>query len=205
MTWAAQPGNPTARQQPSNLEELLDLLGVLCRQHDRVSFGAIVQIVGQRSFGPLLLVAGLIVVSPLSGIPGLPTTVAVLVILIAVQLLLRRSHFWLPQWLARRKISRDRFCKALGVMRRPARFVDRFLRPRLEVITDGGGVHLIAVVCIVIAMALPPLEFVPFSATIAGVVLTTYGLALTAHDGLVGLIALLLTGAAAGLIVFSVV
>ena len=38
------------------------------------------------------------------------------------------------------------------------------------------------------------MEFIPFSVTLAGAALSTFGLALIAHDGLVALCALLLTG-----------
>jgi hypothetical protein len=151
----------------------------------------------------VLLLAGLIAVSPLSGIPGIPTTVAVIVIVVSVQFLIGRRHFWLPRWVRERHFPHDRFCRALARVRRPARVVDRFLKPRLEILTHAGGVHAIAVLCIVIAATMPPLEIVPFAATAAGFALTAFGLSLIAEDGLVALIALLVTASVAGLVVYS--
>ncbi len=44
------------------------------------------QAVGSRSFGPLLLVAGLVTLSPAGDVPGVPTIMAAFVFLVAGQL-----------------------------------------------------------------------------------------------------------------------
>lgn len=126
----------------------------------------------------------------------MPTTLGVLVALITVQFLLRRRHFWLPRWLLNLRLKRETYCKALGWMRKPARLIDRFLRPRLESVTRRTGLYAIALICAVIGVAMPSLEVVPFSAHVAGLALTAFGLALIANDGVVGLVALAITGAA---------
>src|SRR5262245_25540168 len=119
-------------QRPHNLEQLLDTLAEAPQdEEDHLTLGDIVEAVGARSFGPLLLVTGVLAASPLTGVPGMPTTLGVFVALIAVQLLLRRRHFWLPSWLVRRRVKRATYCKGLRFMRKPASFIDRFLRPRL--------------------------------------------------------------------------
>ena len=104
---------------------------------------------------------------------------------------------------ARAAFLHDRFCNALQWVKRPARAVDRLLKPRLRIMTHAGGIHAIAILSIVIAATMPPLEIVPFAATAAGFALTAFGLSLIAEDGLVALIALILTAGVAGLVVFS--
>jgi hypothetical protein len=184
--------------KPTNLEQLLDKLQDASDETaDEVTLGGIVETAGARSFGPLLLVAGLVAASPLSAIPGMPTTLGVLVALIAVQFLLRRRHFWLPRWLLNRRLARERYSKALAWMRKPAHFIDRFLRPRLRSVTRRTGLYAIALVCALIGVAMPSLEIVPFSTHVAGLALTAFGLALIAEDGVVGLVALGITAAAA--------
>jgi hypothetical protein len=195
MTSDCSTGDPTL----TNLDQLLHRLCDGAGDGDKVSIGALVEAVGNRSFGPLILVAGLIALSPLSGIPGIPTTVAVIVGLVAGQMLFGRKHFWLPQWVLRRSVSRKRFEKALRWVRRPARAIDRLLRPRLTFLTDTIGAYAIAVLCVLIASAMPPMELVPFAATIAGAALTAFGLALIARDGVVALLALILTAGITGL------
>jgi len=193
-------------QQPSltNLTQLLDQIEGVADEHDAVSLEALMQVVGRRSFGPLLLMAGLITVAPIVGdIPGVPTLVGLFVLLVAGQLVCGRQQLWLPQWLLKRSVQSDKVKKALGWSRRPARFVDRLLKPRLSLFAEGGVFYVIAVLCMIIAAAMPAMEVIPFSANIAGAALTAFGLALIARDGLLTLLAALLTLATGGLAVYQ--
>ena len=131
--------------------------------------------------------------SPLSGIPGMPTSMSVLVLLVAVQLLIKRDHFWIPQWLLKRSVKRKKLDKALKWLKPPARFIDRFLRQRLTYLVQNAGNYAVAAVCVAVALTMPAMELVPFSATIAGAALAMLGLALVAGDGALALFALNLT------------
>ncbi len=154
----------TKQRKPdvANLEQLLERLGEATRRDEPITLRLMVTVVGRRSFGPLLLVAGLIAFSPLSAIPGVPTMVALLVLLVAGQFLFRRRHFWLPAWLLNRSLPRRRVEQGLRFLRKPARWIDRWLHPRLEVLTHEVGVYVIAVLCAVIAACMPALELVPY-------------------------------------------
>ncbi|HEX5765206.1 MAG TPA: exopolysaccharide biosynthesis protein [Woeseiaceae bacterium] len=178
------------RRKVTNLEQLLDRITEAARGRNRVSLGGILEVVGRRSFGPLLLFAGLIAVSPVIGdTPGVPTAVGLFVLLVTGQLLFGREYVWLPRWLLERSVAQDKLCKALGWLRKPARFVDRLLRPRMTALTHTIGTYVIAAVCVVIAGAMPVMEVVPFVANGAGAALTAFGLALVAHDGLLAILA----------------
>lgn len=180
----------------THLDELLERLGEVDSEDDRVALGSMIEIVGEKTFGPLLVIAGLIAFSPLSGIPGVPTMVALIVLLTTIQLLLGRKFFWLPRWLTRKTISRDKYEYSLKTIAPAARFVDRFFRPRLTCLTRRMGTYLVAISCILIAIAMPPLEIMPFAATIAGAAIVAFGLALMARDGFMTLLALLFTATA---------
>jgi len=175
-----------AKSSPRNLEQLLASLvrAERASADARVSVGELLDAAGQRSFGPLLLIPGLLVASPLSGIPGLPTTAAFFVLIIAAQLLMGRKSFWLPGWMLRREISQSRTDRALRFMQRPARLVDKCLRERLVTLTHGPAVYVIGAVSMLLAIAMPPLEIVPFASSVIGIVLASFGLALIARDGL---------------------
>ena len=190
--------------QIKNLEQLLDRICEAPDEHDRVTLGAILDTAGRRSFGPLLLVAGLVTLAPIVGdIPGVPTIMAVLVFLTAVQLLFRREYFWLPGWLLDRSVSRDKLRKTVNWLRRPARFIDQFIRPRLTTFMQRIGAYVVAIACIVISIAMPPMEVIPFSANIAGAALTAFGLSLIAQDGLVALIAVAFTALMFGILAYN--
>ncbi len=197
--------SPDTDQELTNLEQLLDRVCESTKEGDRVSLDRIMDWVGRRSFGPLLLVAGLVTVLPIIGdIPGVPTIMGVFVVLIAGQLLLRRDHIWLPQWMLERSVSRDKLRTGLEWMRSPAQFIDRFLRPRLTVFTHHAATYVIAVACIVIAAAMPLMEVIPFSANLAGAALTAFGLSLIAHDGLLALCAFAFTLLTCGVVVYNI-
>ncbi|WP_148254947.1 exopolysaccharide biosynthesis protein [Aidingimonas lacisalsi] len=178
----------------ASIEQLLDCLDGADHDGERTSVDDIVTAVGRRSFGPLLLLAGLITLAPLIGdIPGVPTLMAILVLLVAAQLLFGRERFWLPGWLLNRAVSRDTFDRGIRWMRKPARGIDRLLHPRLRCLTQGIGVRGIAIMCMMIALAMPPMEVVPFTANGAGLALTVFGLALIANDGLLALLGYVVT------------
>lgn len=190
-------------QQPHNLQDLLDHIEDAACEHHRVSLETVMEAVGTRSFGPLLLAAGVVTASPLSGIPGMSTTAGLLVLLIALQLLSGKREFWLPQWLLRRSVAHRQVTRAFDWMRPPARAIDRLLRPRLIMLVHSSGTYVIALVCALIALGMPAMEVVPFSATGAGIALTAFGLALVSRDGLLALIAFGFTTLTFGLVVQS--
>ena len=193
-----------ARREPDSLVSLLQLVATVRDDQSSVRLGAVLDLVGRRSFGPMLLVAGLIVMAPLIGdIPGVPTVIGVFVFLLALQLLLGREHFWLPQWLLARRIPRATLHKAIVWMMPVARFIDRFLCPRLTGLVNGGARFGVALLAMLVSLLMPAMEFIPFSANAAGVTLTVFGLALIARDGLLALIAFVLTGMTVGVIVWA--
>jgi len=177
------------REEIRGLEDLVDSLSEKAGQSDPITIDDLFSAAGRRSFGPLLIVPGLIVVSPLSGIPGLPSTVAVIVLLVAIQILFRQDHVWLPKWILQRKVPSSRLQRAIRFLRPMARILDKVTRERLTGLTEGVAVYPIAVLCILVAFAMPPMELLPFASSLAGAALTCLGLALIAHDGVIALIA----------------
>ena len=186
-----------------NLEQLFNHIAALAGDQGQVSLGVVVESVGHRSFGPLLLVIGLTLTSPLSGIPGMASISAAFILLIAVQLLIGRRYFWLPRWLLERSLSEAQVLKGLRWINPPARFIDGLTRPRLTLLVSRMGAYLTAALCVCIALVMPMFELVPFSASAIGVALAALGLALVAQDGLLALIAFTVIGATFGLIIFN--
>lgn len=154
--------------------------------------------------GPLLLLAGLITLAPLVGdIPGVPTVMGVFVLLTAGQMIFNRDKPWLPEWMLDRSVSRDKLHRAFSWLRRPGRFLDRLTRPRLTIFVEGFGIYMIAIACTLIALVMPVLELIPFSANGAGAALTAFGLSVITSDGLLALLALLFTFVTMGIVIFN--
>ncbi|MEE3170064.1 MAG: exopolysaccharide biosynthesis protein [Pseudomonadota bacterium] len=183
---------------PNSLKELLDRLRDGTDGQRRVSVGDILAVVGERSFGPLALVAGLVTLAPLIGdIPGVPTLLALMVLLTVGQLLFQRETIWIPARLANRSMEQEKLDKGLDWLEKPARFLDRWTRPRLVFLVRGPGQYVMAVLCLLVAAAMPLMEIIPFSANGGGLALVAFGLAIIARDGLLALFAALTTGGTA--------
>ena len=166
----------------------------------KVSVDEIVETFGARSFGPLLLLCGLLGMTPVSAIPTAPTVLAVIVILIAGQMVFGREAIWIPRFIGKLSVKAERLAKAVKISRKPAHVVDRVVCPRLLALTTPLADRLVALSCVLVAITVPPLELVPFAAFVPALAIFTFGVGLVARDGLVVLIALLLSAGALGLI-----
>ncbi|KKO12742.1 exopolysaccharide biosynthesis protein [Pseudohongiella sp.] len=192
----------TTGRQPENLEAMLDLLHDVASDGDEVSLNDVFDTIGRRSFGPVVLFAGLVTLAPVVGdVPGMPTIMGSIVLLTVAQIVLQARHFWLPDWLLARSVSSEKMRKAVSAMRKPSRFIDRLLKPRLTVLVRGATRYAVALACGVTAMMTPAMEFIPFSANGAGLIWTLFGLALITDDGFVALLGYCLSGGVLAIIV----
>lgn len=193
------PGsNKDPDAEMGSLGELLDCLEGIADKEERISLGRVADALGRRTFAPLLIVSGLVILAPLIGdVPGVPAVMGLLTLLVAGQLILAREHLWLPGWLSRRAVDRRKVRKAVGWSRHVARPLDRWTRPRLGWLFKGPGLRLISAACVMVALSTPVLEFIPFSANLAGLALTCFGVSLLVRDGALAVLAL---GACAGIV-----
>ncbi|WP_306152286.1 exopolysaccharide biosynthesis protein [Roseovarius sp. MMSF_3281] len=175
---------------------LLDELGTLAQSKGPVSLGDVVQRIGPRGFGPLLFLPAIIVVSPLGGIPGVPSLFALVIFMIAAQVLLGRRHIWLPSVLGNRQITADKLLRAIQKARPAARRMDRWLGRRLESLVTRLAKIFAALCVIALCLLVPPLEIIPFAAALPMLAIALVGLAFTARDGILMLVGLCLAGVA---------
>jgi len=188
-----------------DLERIVDLLLVACdRSTDgRVSVRDAMRLIGNRSFGPLLLVPGLIGLSPIGAIPGVPGVMAVIVMFVATQILIGMDHAWLPDVLTRRSIDADRLRRVVNTIHPYARRFDDFLSPRFTFLTRGVFFYVLAALCLAVAIVTPVIELVPLAGIVPNAAIVAYALAITAHDGLWALAAFLFTGGSIYFIVMA--
>lgn len=204
---APDPAADTAEMstEAERLEAIVERVEGVAEEVDPVTLGAILDALGRRSFGVALLVPGLVTLAPLVGdVPGVPTLMALVVLLSAGQLLFGRERPWLPRWLLERRVEAATVRKVVGWLRPGVRVMDRVLDPRLTVLTGRPARHVIAAVCVVVAAVMPVMELVPFSANVAGVLLTGFGLSVVTSDGLLVLVTLGVAGAIAAVVAFGV-
>jgi hypothetical protein len=188
-------------------QDLEDVLGELQTAAEtsggKVSVEEIMEAVGKRSFGPLLLLGGLLGMTPVAAIPTAPSIIALITVLVSVQLLFGRKSIWIPRFLEKLSVKPERVRKTVKICQKPARVIDRMVRPRLQGLTKPLADRLVALVCLLVALCVPPLELLPFAAFVPSLAIATFGLGLIARDGLVVLIAHAVSLTALGLLAWK--
>ncbi|MEZ5946236.1 MAG: exopolysaccharide biosynthesis protein [Hyphomonas sp.] len=180
----------------NNLSSLLHSLETRT-EGEMVSVREMLNAVGRRSYGPILLLLGFIAVSPLTIIPGATWLVAILTILIAGQILIGRKFPWIPSRLLKIEFPRSALLQGIQFADPYVCQVDRFLKPRLTILTSPLFAPFVALICIAAAVLTIPLGLVPFGPLLPGLTVLLFGLALTARDGFMLILAALgLAGAA---------
>jgi hypothetical protein len=181
-----------------NVEDILARLKELADRKDKVSIGDVVEAMGQRSFGPFLLIPALIDISPIGSIPTLPTLLAVMIVITAVQLLFGRKHLWLPGFITNRSAKADKVRKAADKLGGLARWMDRWFHGRLPALTSPMFQKIAALAIIALTFTIPPLELIPLATTAPMAAIAAFGLAMLVRDGLLMLVAFAASVAANG-------
>jgi len=150
---------------------------------DDVNLGEVVVAFGSTAYVPLLMVPALVVFSPLSGIPFLPTVFGLVIALIALQMTIGKRNLWLPGWLMRREVSSERLVKALAWLKPAAAWIDRVAKRRLPFLTALPLILIPQIACIVCGLAMPFLEFVPFSSSMLAAAVLCFSVSFLARDG----------------------
>ncbi|EKE44270.1 exopolysaccharide synthesis exoD [Oceaniovalibus guishaninsula JLT2003] len=180
------------------VEDILDRLQELGDDSDRASIGDVLGAIGSRGFGPLLFTPALIEISPIGGIPGVPTFLAAIIALVAIQMIVGRDHVWLPGVIERRSVEGGKLRTAADKLRPIGAWMDRHFSHRLTRLTGPGMQRLAAGACLLLCLTVPPLEIVPFASTAPTAAIAAIGLAITARDGLLMLVGFAATAGAVG-------
>lgn len=187
--------------EPHSVRDILDRLDELANEKDEVSLGQTIEAFGSRSYAPFLVILPLIDISPVGSIPGLPTLLALVIVLTAGQLLFGRKHMWLPGFLANRSLKSEKVAKAVKKLRPVAKRMDKWFHGRLPALTQGPMVRVAAAAIIMLTLAVPPLELLPMATTAPMAAIAAFGMALLVKDGLLMIVAFV---AAAGAIAAAV-
>lgn len=175
---------PDSQDSPDSLTDVVDKLEEKAGEDGDITVGDSLDEFAGRLFGPLLMVPGLVVVTPVGGIPLVPSMMGLFIVLVAGQSLFGRQHPWLPGILADRGVDEEKFTSAMDKARPWLEWVDKFTARRLEWMVSGPMKYGLAALCILFALTLPPLEFLPMACAIPGGAILLIGLAITARDGL---------------------
>lgn len=165
------------------------------RDADTISFGDIVAVLGERAFGPALLIFALPIAIP--SVPGTSLLLGLPLMLITLQMLVGRETLWLPPFLARKSIPHVLFQKIAVKAAAFMRPVEYLLKPRCHFIMTSVWKKLIETLMFTLAfiifLPIPGFNMIPAT------VLAIIAIGFVERDGLVVLI-----GALAAMIVVGV-
>lgn len=162
--------------------------------------GQLLDALGDRGLASVLLLLAIPQVLPtpllLSNLLALP------ILAVAVQMLLGCHSPWLPAWVLRRSLARDRLERGCARLVPLLRRIERLIRPRYSFVWSRWNGRLLGAACLAIALvSVAPL---PFTGWVPGWALLLVALGLLQHDGLVVLAGLAL-GAVAVAIFLAVI
>ncbi len=163
------------------------MLQARSREHT-LTLRDVILALGGRAYSLLLILLALPFITPIP-LPGLSTPFGLAIGLIALRLVLGQRPF-LAKKLQRREIPPGFFDKLIRVAAGVIRFLEKFLRPRLAIVTEYGWtrqVHALLMLLAALALLLPlPIPFT--NSFPAWVVLLMAG-GLLERDGLVVILA----------------
>lgn len=190
---------PPPHPEPLSLNDVLDDIAYKADNDDtpeKLTLGEVLDSVGRRTYGPILLVIGLIAVSPLTALPGTTWFVAALTLLVAGQMALGMKRIWLPRKARDMGVPRDSVKGMVEQGRRFANGIDGLLKPRLIFLSRPPFVNLVALLVIGAALLTFPLGLIPLAPLAPGMAVVFFGLGMTARDGLWLLLGALAVGGA---------
>ena len=195
-------GAPESTRTIEDLSDISALFEDAARHQEEVSVADLVERLDRRTFGPLLLLAGLMAVSPLGAIPGMSIVTATLIVLIAGQALFR-PWAWLPRRLLDFRFGAEKLQAAAERSRPWLTWIERPFHPRLTFLVDAPAFQLTAALCVILALTFYPLALVPMGVSVPGTAVIAFALGWTMRDGALVAIGLVMAAAAAVLLVWA--
>ena len=175
------PTKPVYSARP--LSRVLQDIG--SRPDPELRLGELVDEFGERGFGALLFLLGLLSVL-IGTIPGTTTVLGIPMLLISFQLMIRRDGLYLPRWALRHTVQRKTFADAAAKAIKPLRMVERVSKPRLGFMNTDLSEMLIGVACAIWALVLM-LPLIGFN-LFPSLFVVAFGFGLTQRDGIIMLI-----------------
>jgi len=152
----------------------------------KLYLGELINAFGERGFGALMLFFGLLSVA-IGIIPGTTTILGAPLLLMGLQLMVRRDQLWLPRWALSRWIERETYRLGVEKVLPRLRKVERLSRPRLSIMTSEVSEVLIGVATFLLAVIL----VLPIwgGNLVPALIISTFGFGLMQRDGVAILIA----------------
>ena len=179
------------RSHLSFLDSLKKVLEI-AKQSNEIKVEQIFLVLEKRGLSALIVLFSLPFTFPIM-IPGVSTPFGIFLGFLGTRLMLSKP-LWCPKWLGKKTFSSQSIVKLITKTISVFKYMQRFLKPRLEFLTtkfffDILNGLLIFILALILSLPLP----VPLSNILTGFPLLFFGLGLLEKDGVFILIAYLLS------------
>ncbi|MDP1601802.1 MAG: exopolysaccharide biosynthesis protein [Legionella sp.] len=156
-----------------------------------LTYGALVNQLGDQGFGIIAIVFALPSALPISVIPGFSFIFGLPIVFIAIQLIMARRTLWLPKSLYEKTVDRERLKKVIKKTMPYLLFVERLLKPRWAFFSSPlmERLHGIVLLALSLFLLLP----IPFSNFIFAAIIICFGFGIAEKDGVFLVIAYIAT------------
>lgn len=175
------PEPPLCRRPAAPRTSTLLLAFTAHHTHERVYLNDLARLLGNRSFGFLLLLFALPNTLPIIGIPGVSTLTGIPLAIVALQMMMGLPEPKLPAWVAERSLYRDDFRRIIDAIIPWLRKLERLTKPRWLGVTGPVGERWLGAFCLLLAavLVLP----IPLGNLPPAVAVTLVALGLIEKDG----------------------
>lgn len=171
------------------LEEIVDD-ALAQSQNGEVALSALLDAWGDRSYGPLFIMLGFIAGTPLAVVPGAAAVVGAVIALLALQMIFGLNHPWLPKIALKRSVPEKNLRALRRKLEKPLRFVDHLITERWNWASGEAMRRAAAIMVAALGLVMIPFDAVPFLVAAPAWTVVLFGVAITARDGLVMVLAL---------------
>lgn len=165
------------------------LAGIAADHAPRLTLDELLNSLGDRTFGIVLLILALFNCVPLP--PGASVVFGATMMLVAAQLLIGRHRLWLPGLLRRRSVQRQGFAKVVVRVAPVLRRVEGLCQPRASWLTNGAFERLIGLIVLIMAfvitLPIPVIGNIP-----PGIAVAVLSIGLIERDGWAAIAGMLL-------------
>jgi hypothetical protein len=176
------PDPLSRRQSATPRTSTLLLAFAIHHTHERVYLRDLARLLGNRSFGFLLLLFALPNTLPIIGIPGVSTLTGVPLAIVALQMMTGLPEPKLPAWVTERSLHRDDFRRIIDAIIPWLRKLERLMKPRWLGITGPAGERWLGAFCLLLAVVL--VLPIPLGNLPPAVAVTLVALGLIEKDGI---------------------
>lgn len=175
------------------LSSLLDDLARLALSRDKITVAELIEAIGARGFGPLLVMLSAFLILPIGMVPGIPGVAAIIMILIGGRMMTGETRLWIPGRLGRAEFSGHLLAVSVARAQPAVLWLRPLLAPRLPFLIDSLVMsRVVALILMVTGAVIFVAGFIPGLPFVLSLHVLVLGMALSTRDGLVALVGYLL-------------